>query len=179
MLSVVRHGRPLLIPLWGAAVGLDEAAIGVVFSVAAAIDMAMFYPAGQLIDRRGRRWALLPCLLVLAVSLALLPLATGFWSLLVVAALSGFGNGIGTGIVMTLGSDFSPENRRGEFLGVWRLVADLGGAVGPFAIGGLAAAFGLALATFATAAVGLLGAAITARWVPETLNRPVRPVGDD
>ena len=39
-----------------------------------------------------------------------------------VALLLGFGNGLGSGIVMTLGADFAPARGRAEFLGVWRLV---------------------------------------------------------
>ena len=40
--------------------------------------------------------------------------------------LSGLGNGFSTGIFMTLGGDFAPREGRGEFLGVWRLVGDVG-----------------------------------------------------
>ena len=35
---------------------------------------------------------------------------------------------------MTLGADFAPDVGRGEFLGVWRLISDIGQAGGPVVI---------------------------------------------
>ncbi len=169
-ISLVRSGRQLLIPLFGERIGLGAAEIGLVFSAAAALDMSMFYPVGMILDHWGRKWSAVPCLLALAASLALLPLANGFYSLGAVALLSGFGNGLGTGIVQTLGSDFSPVLGRGEFLGVWRLVSDLGAAVGPFLIGALVP-FGLASAALATAFIGLAGALVMGLAVEEPLGR--------
>ncbi|WP_343394762.1 hypothetical protein [Candidatus Amarobacter glycogenicus] len=69
------------------------------------------------------------------------PLSSGFASLVVVGLLIGFGNGLGSGIVMTLGADFSPEIGRAQFLGAWRVCGDLGTAGGPLVV---AAATGLA-----------------------------------
>ena len=55
------------------------------------------------------------------------PLVSGFWSLLVVACLLGLANGIGTGIVMIIGADLSRRSEdRSQFLGVWRLMGDIG-----------------------------------------------------
>jgi MFS family permease len=170
-LALVRSARQLLIPLWGEQCGLDAAAIGLVFSCAASVDMAMVLPVGWLLDHRGRKWVAVPCLVVLAVALALLPLVVGFWSLAAVAVLSGVGNGLGTGIVQTLGADFSPDRARGEFLGVWRLNGDAGGAAGPFLVGGLIGAMALSGASLATAAIGIAGALIMAFAVEEPLRR--------
>jgi MFS family permease len=88
-----------------------------------------------------------------------------------VALLSGLGNGLGTGIIQRLGADFAPEGARAEFLGVWRVVSDLGSTGGPFLIAALTAPLGLAPATLLGAAVGLLGAAIMAFGVEEPLVR--------
>jgi len=128
-LLFVRAGRQLLIPLWGAAIGFDAAQIGLVFSLSSGVDMCMFYPAGYLMDFRRRKWSVVPTLLLIGASLALLPLATSFVPYLAVALLSGLGNGLGTGIVMTLGADLSPPAQRGEFLGVWRLIGVAGALV--------------------------------------------------
>ena len=43
----------------------------------------------------------------------------------------GLGNGISAGVVMTLGADVAPAESRTQFLGGWRLCADLGNAGGP------------------------------------------------
>ena len=69
---------------------------------------------------------------------------------------------------MTLGSDLSPLEGRGEFLGVWRLVGDVGTASGPFIIGTIAEVLTLASACGITAGVGLLGALVMIFKVRET-----------
>lgn len=169
-IALVRSAYALLIPLWGAGLGLDAAAVGLVFSVLSGIDMLMFYPVGVVMDRYGRKWAGVPCLLGIAASLALLPLTTGALSLAAVALLCGFANGLGSGIVMTMGSDFAPANRRGEFLGAWRSLADTGHLGAPFLTSVLAAVTGLASACFAAAVIGVVGALVLAFGVAEPLR---------
>ena len=170
-MQFVRSGRQLLIPLWGESIGLDAASIGLVFGLSSALDAAMFYPAGWLMDVRGRKWTLVPSLVIQGASLALMPFADVFWSYLAVALLSGLGNGVGTGIIMALGADLSPRANRGEFLGVWRVLGDAGHAAGPFVLSAsigflaLGGAFGFA------AVVGFVAAAGAAWFVPETLRR--------
>jgi MFS family permease len=173
-LQLMRAGRQVLIPLWGAAIGLDASDIGLIFSLSFGVDMMMFYPAGLILDHLGRKYAAVPCMLLLATSLALMPGAADFQGLLLVALLAGLGNGFGTGIVMTLGSDLSPLEGRGEFLGVWRLVGDIGTASGPFIIGALAEGLTLASACVITAAVGLAGSLVMILRVRET-RRPHAP----
>ena len=68
--------------------------------------------------------------------------------LLLAGLLIGFGNGLGAGINMTLGSDFSPRGRRAEFLGAWRLSSDAGSVGGPLLIAAIASAASLAAASF-------------------------------
>ena len=171
-LQFVRSARQLLIPLWGEAIGLDAASIGLAFGFSSALDAAMFYPAGRLMDFRGRKWSLVPSLAVHGASLALLPLTASFWPYLAVTLLSGLANGLGTGIIMALGADLSPRIHRGEFLGVWRLVGDAGHAFGPLVIGAATGALALGGALGFAAVVGFAGAAGTALFVPETLRRP-------
>ena len=174
-MQFVRSGRQVLIPLWGEAIGLDAAGIGLAFGLSAALDAAMFYPAGWLMDTRGRKWALVPSLVILGASLALMPLATTFWSYLAVALLSGLGNGFGTGIIMALGADLSPRMNRGEFLGVWRLLGDAGHAAGPFVFSASTGFFALGATLGLAGGVGLAGALVAAWLVPETLRRRPLP----
>ena len=171
ILSFLRAGRLLMIPLVGTELGLSPAQIGLAFSLSAAIDMAMFYPAGVILDRLGRKWALAPALLLLGAGIAVLPLATDFWTFAAAAFLAGLGNGFGTGIFMTLGGDFSPQRGRGEFLGVWRLVGDAGAAGGPFVMGAVVQGATLAVACAGTGALALVGVFLLVALVPKTLPR--------
>ena len=171
-MQFVRSARQILIPLWGGAIGLDAASIGLAFGLSSALDAAMFYPAGWLMDFRGRKWTLVPSLALLGASLVLMPFAADFRTYLAVALLSGLGNGFGTGIIMALGADLSPRTNRGEFLGVWRLLGDAGHATGPFVFSAATGFFTLGATLGLAGAVGFAGAAAAAWLVPETLRRP-------
>lgn len=172
-IALVRSAYALLIPLWGAHIGLDAAHIGLIFSVLSGIDMLLFYPVGIVMDRWGRKWVGIPCLLGIATSLLLLPFTASLAALAGVALLCGFANGLGSGIVMTMGSDFAPAERRGEFLGAWRSLADIGTIGAPFLTSLLSATAGLLGACVATAGVGLVGALVMAFAFAEPLARQV------
>ncbi len=170
-LTVLRQARQIFLPLWGDHIGLDIAQIGLLTSISFALDAAVFYPSGLLMDRKGRKWTGVPCLLTIAVGMLILPLSHDFLSFMAVAMLTGLGNGMGAGINQTLGADFAPPDRRGEFLGVWRLLGDVGQAGGPFAIGILTGVASLAVASVASAGIGVLGAIGMLILIPETLKQ--------
>jgi MFS family permease len=169
-IQVLRTARQAIIPLWGDNIGLGASQISLIFGVSAGIEMAMFYPIGMLMDRKGRRWAALPCLILLSVGMALVPLTSTFTGLLLVGLFLGVANGFGAGINMTLGSDLSPRLGRSQFFGIWRLVGDVGTAGGPLLVAVFTSIASLGAAAVAVGAVGLFGAAVMWRTVPETLQ---------
>ncbi|WP_182113088.1 MULTISPECIES: MFS transporter [unclassified Actinotalea] len=166
MIGAARGARQVVLPLWSEHLGLAPATTSLVFGLSGAVDMLLFYPAGRLMDRRGRLWAGVPSMLVLASGLALLPLASGVATLAWVAMLIGLGNGMGAGILMTLGADVAPPATRAQFLGVWRLVSDVGAAGGPLVVSGGAALGSLAGGIWTMAGVAALSAAALLRWAP-------------
>src|SRR5690606_22836863 len=93
-----------------------------------------------------------------------------FASLALVGLLLGFGNGLGSGIVMTLGADFSPVHGRAEFLGVWRTLSDVGMALGPIIASVGTAVASLASGSVALGGIGLLGGAVALVAMPEPLD---------
>jgi MFS family permease len=171
VLQLMRATRQLLVPLFGQAVGLDVTTIGLVYSLATVVDIALFYPSGVLADRFGRKWSAVPSMALYALGLALLPLAAGFWSLLAIAVLLGFANGIGTGVVMIIGADLArASGRHGQFLGLWRLIGDVGIGGAPLLAGPIVKAAGLAAASLTVAGLGLVGTLVMAYVVVETLR---------
>lgn len=167
----IRSGRRIVIPLYGAAaLGLDVQQIGWIVSVAAAFDVALFPLAGWVMDRFGRKWAIVPSFLVQALGMALVPLTGGFGALMAAASLIGLANGLGSGTMMTIAADLAPPGAVGEFLGVWCLIGDGGAMGGPVLVGALADALSLPLATFVIAGVGVGAALAFAYGVPETLR---------
>lgn len=171
-IQIVRASKDAMIPLWGNHIGLTPGQISLIFGLAYAVDMTLFYPVGVVMDRFGRKWAGVPCLVMISVGLVVIPLTRDFGALLLAGLLIGFGNGLGAGINMTLGSDFSPRERRAEFLGAWRLIADVGAVGGPLLIAAVTSAASLAAASFLAATIGITGAGILGWFVPETLLPP-------
>ena len=170
--QLTRAGRVALIPLFASDVlGLSVDAVGIIISVSVLFEVALFYPSGIIMDRWGRKFAIVPCFALQALGLALVPFTTDFMSLLLVASFAGFGNGIGSGTMMTLGADLSPTESRAEFIGIWRLIGDSGAMFGPMIIGVIADIFVLQYAPFAIAITGLMASGIFYNFVPETLIR--------
>jgi MFS family permease len=170
-LQMLRIGRQTILPLWGEHISLDVAAIGLIFGLSRAVELLLVYPAGLLMDRRGRKWAAVPCIILQAIALSLIPLSRGFTGLLLGSLLAGFGNGLGSGIVLTLGADLSPRSSTAEFLGIWHLLSDMGATTGPLLIGLVSQVFGLQAAPFLITAIGVLGAWLMIAKVPETLRK--------
>jgi MFS family permease len=140
--------------------------------------MCLFYPVGVLVDRRGRKWSAVPSMVLFAVGLALLPFAKDFYALLGVGLVLGIANGMGTGIVMIMGADLAQRTvQRGQFLGVWRLIGDVGMSVAPLLTGVLVNVASLAAASLSAAGIGVVGVAVMLFLVPETLRRPPSDTG--
>ncbi len=167
--QAVRAGRRVLLPLFGSQVlGLDPLQVGIVVSAGGLADMSLSYPAGWLMDRRGRKAAIVPSFLVTGLALALVPLAGGFWALVGVSVLVGVGNGLGSGTMMTLAADLAPREAASTFLGWWRLIGDAGMVGGPVVVGLVAQAAALGPAAVAVGALGVLAAGWFGSRVPET-----------
>jgi MFS family permease len=169
--QMVRAARNVVIPLYGSSIGLGLESIGLIMSLSAFVDVVLFYPAGVIMDKWGRKYAIVPSFTLQALGLLIIPFATGFAGLLFAAMVTGMGNGLSSGTMMTLGSDLAPEDSLGEFLGVWRLIGDSGFTGGPIIVGAIADVIALAPAAVVMAAIGFVSAGIFAFGVPETHPR--------
>ena len=117
-------------------------------------------------DLYGRRWVAVPCTLILGLSFVLMTSTRSALTLTLVAMLMGFGNGIGSGIVMTLSADVSPEIGRPTFLGLWRELSDTGQGVGPLLLSGVTAVAGLAAGIVVSGFVGFAAAGVLWVFIP-------------
>ena len=166
LLSAIRQTRQVVVPLWAQHLHLDASMSSILFGVAGAIETLVYYPAGMVMDRWGRRAVAVPCTLVMGLAFLVMPLTDGVFTLGAVAMVAGLGNGIGSGIVNTLGADAAPVLGRPTFLGVWRELADVGAATGPLLLSAVTAVAGLGLGIMASGVVGLAAAATLFRFVP-------------
>jgi MFS family permease len=165
--GAVRAARQTVLPLWAEHIGLSPEKTSLIFGIASAVDMALFYPSGKVMDHFGRLSIALPSMAVLGTAMVLLPLTGDSITLTLVAMLMSFGNGIGSGIMMTLGADIAPSDSRTQFLAVWRLFSDSGNAAGPVVVSVVASVWTLAAGIVAIGVVGLLAASGLTTWVPK------------
>jgi MFS family permease len=168
LLQAIRQTRQTVIPLWASHIGLSPTDSSIIYGIAGAIDALTFYPAGKVMDVHGRRWVAVPCVLIMGTSFLLMPLTNGMLPLILVAMLMGFGNGIGSGIVMTLAADVSPATGRLTFLGVWRELSDAGAGLGPLILSLATGIAGIGAGIAVSGGVGFAAAAVLWRWIPRS-----------
>src|SRR5690625_1660082 len=75
-IGAVRGARQGALPLWTEHLGYDASATALIFGISGAIDMAMFYPAGKVMDAFGRLWVAIPSMLIMGAAMLALPLTT-------------------------------------------------------------------------------------------------------
>ena len=182
-LSAVRSARQVVLPLWGLSLGLDASTIALVVGVSGAIDFALFYASGQVMDRFGRLWAAMPAMVLMGAGFLALSFthdvdAAVLWFGMFAAVL-GVGNGLSSGILLTLGADVAPKREPAAFLGSWRTLTDAGGAIAPLLVSAITAVAALPIAAAAMGVIGLVGAAGFLRWIPRFVPRarPEDPAG--
>lgn len=174
-LSAVRSARQVVLPLWGLSLDLDASTIALVVGVSGAIDFALFYASGQVMDRFGRLWAAMPAMVLMGAGFLAMSVthdldAAVLWFGLFAGVL-GVGNGLSSGILLTLGADVAPKSEPAAFLGSWRTLTDAGGAVAPLLVAAITAVAALPFAAAAMGVVSLLGAAGFLRWIPRFVPR--------
>jgi len=166
----VRSCRQIIIPLWASHLGIDAATTAMIYGLMNAIDMLLFYPAGKIMDIKGRVWVAVPSMLIMGASLMAMSMTTTIVGFIIVAMILGFGNGVSSGLIMTIGADASPAEGRAQFLGIWRLLADMGSTGGPFVLSTLTALVSLSTGIGAIGLLGVTAAAMFWHWLPRKVS---------
>ncbi|WP_230673944.1 MFS transporter [Rathayibacter sp. Leaf248] len=173
MIGALRASRTVILPLWAVSIGMGETDTAIVIGIAGGLDFALFYAGGQLMDRFGRGATAIPSMIGLGVGHVVLAftLLAGDpvpWFIAVACVLA-VANGIGSGILMTIGADLAPREDPAPFLGAFRFTGDVGNATAPIVVSALTAAVSLPFAAGAIGVFGLVGAGALARWIPRYL----------
>lgn len=176
LLCVARASRDSVLPLWAEAQRLDPATISIIFGIAAGLELLLVYPGGAAMDRFGRVAVGVPATAAIGLGLLLLPLTDSAVGIAVLACVMGMGNGLSSGLVLTLGSDAAPAVGRSQFLGIWRLFADVGRVGGPGLVALIALFAPLAVGSLAVGAVSMVGSWWLAHFSPQLVQRRARRV---
>lgn len=173
---ISRVNRPVIIPLLGASLGLESMWVSIVFGVSAVLEILLVVPAGTLMDRYGRAAAAVPCALVIGVGYLLLAVMAQALSgggttaavvaLLVPSMVIAVGNGLGSGIVMTLGIDVSPVHGRTQYLAWWNTLMGAGRLAAPLMVTGITVMAPVSVAGAVSGVLCVAGGAWLARTLP-------------
>lgn len=174
VIIAVREGRLVVIPLLGAALGLDVASVGLLVAVGAASDLLLFPLAGWLMDRFSRLAASVPAISLLGLGVLIAAQAETTALLTAGAALAGVGNGMGAGILVTIQGDLAPADAAGQFLGLLGVARNLGRILGPLSLGLAADRFGLDTSASLLAAGALLAVILLVGVLGDTSNGRTR-----
>ena len=118
--------------LWQAFPWIFRSEIAVVSSASFFCASCVFPLSGYIMDRCGRKTNSILTMIFMAVGFLVMYISIDFYSLLVSGVIIGFGNGLSTGLIMALGGDYAPKDkRRGPFLSLFKLIYGSGQLFGP------------------------------------------------
>jgi MFS family permease len=174
VIGILRTSRQIGLPLWAISIGIPAVEAAFYIGLANALDFALFYASGAIMDRFGRRWAAVPTAVGLGVAHLLVAFAFDSPTFLAIAILMAVVNGVGSGVILVLGSDLSPADARNEFLASYRLLTDAAVAgAGPLLVGVAAlVTLGPAMAIFGWFGFG--GAWLLWKYIPRYSPKPVK-----
>ncbi len=174
-------GRSTLIPLYASLnIGLSEAQIGVLMTVAAVATSVISYPSGWLSDRIGRKIPIMSCLFLSAIVGLLIPLQKDLSSLILIMIFYGLATGL-QGSIAAWPADVAPEGKLGTAMGIYRVAGDIGYVLGPLAVTYVAGGTGDSMIPYAPFVIPSVLAIITGIaviWARDPARRKKVPMID-
>ena len=178
LVAAMRASRTVILPLWALSIGISDAQTALIIGIAGSVDFALFYASGQIMDRYGRLASALPSMIGLALGHFTLmfthDLPDSVTWFIVAAMVLSLANGLGSGILMTLGADLADKTNPAPFLGAWRFTGGIGGASAPLILAGVTAVASISIAAGVMGVLGLVGAGVLARSIPRYSPRTPR-----
>ena len=169
IMQALRGAREIILPLQAHELQLNDFEVGLVVSLSALIDMLLFPISGVLMDRYGRKYSGVPAVLVMGIAFVTLRWANNLGTLIAVGAALGIGNALSSGLVLTIGSDLAPGVGTAEFLGIYRLITDVGALCGPLLVGIVSDHSDLATSALLSGLLGGVGSLWMLVFMRETL----------
>ena len=161
------------------AYGVGPAVLGSVLLGTGLLGVPIMIFSGQIMDRFGRKRQIVPAAMTLGLGISFMSV-TAALSLplgVFIAAFVWINIGISmmAGTMQTIASDIAPEEARGKFFGVTRLIAEGGSVMNPVSFGAMtvavAGAGGFAGGFAITAVAAFVAAGVVAFGLRETLRK--------
>jgi MFS family permease len=126
--------RSTLIPLYASLnLGLSEAQIGILLTIAGVVTSLCTFPSGWFSDKVGRKKPIMTCLFLSAIAVCLIPSQTSMGGLAIIMVFYGFATGL-QGSIAAWPADVAPEGKLGTAMGVYRVIGDIGMVLGPITV---------------------------------------------
>lgn len=156
-----------IMPFFAKSMGGTVVDVGILMALFSAAELALAPLWGRASDRFGRKPVMMIGLAGFGLAFAATGLSTNLWMLYASQLVAG---ALAAGIfpaVMASVADQTEPAQRGRYMGLMGAASGLGIIIGPVSAS-VIAVFGLNLPYFAAAALGMVTAAITFAWLPET-----------
>lgn len=128
-----------LVPgMWRDVLDQPSGTVGLPFTVSAVAGLVVLWHAGSVSDRRGRKFALVPSLAVLAMATGALGYAGSAGVLVALIAVAGIASGYTRPGPSAMVGDVAPPESRGVAVAGYRTAGDVGAFIGPILAGVLA-----------------------------------------
>ena len=172
MVFFTRSGaRMNLIPLIATdQLHMSRTMVGVIIFAITGVNFVTVWPSGWVSDRLGRKFVMVPGMLISALGLWLFALAPSVTTMFLAGLVMGIGTGVAGAAPQAFIVDLAPNGQTSMAIGLYRTFGDVGFVVGPVLLGWVAerATKGMALDVNALLLVGIALLALAAR---ETVRR--------
>ena len=119
---------------------------GILASVNSLLGLPLGFATGYIMDRWGRKRTIVPGFSLLTVAMVFMTATALFQLPFEVYAIAflcvSFSSGITGGNMQVMGSDLAPSRGRGQWMAIWRFIAETGNQLSPTVFALVSAAFG-------------------------------------
>lgn len=144
--------------------GVGAGTLGILASVNSFLGLPLGFATGYIMDRWGRKRTIVPGFSLLAVAMIFMTSTALFQMPFEVYAIAflcvSFSGGITGGNMQVMGSDLAPSRGRGQWIAMWRFIAETGNQLSPSVFALVSAVFGyvgaFGLVGFSALSVALL-----------------------
>jgi len=159
LIQGIRSSRTILLPLVGKyLLTLKDKEVALAISLSSLLDVITAYPSGYIMDKQGRHVNAFISFSIIALGFVLLALSHDLISFFLASMIIGFGNGFGSGLLITIGADISNKLNKEKgvsFLAFWQFIGDSGSAAFPSLIGALAELASISILSISISAISL------------------------
>lgn len=148
--------QALMALYWVKELGQPKGSVGLPFAANALAGLFVLYHAGSLSDRRGRKFALIPGLALLALTFGGLGFATTGIAVIALMVVNGFAAGYMRPNPSSMVADIATHEQRAVAVAGYRVSGDVGSLLGPVIAGTIAEVWGYRAAFLAVAVITTL-----------------------